>query len=145
MMRDKLGLFGEDKGDKKLIDNLLSWMEINKADYTNTFCHLMNIKIHNNEIYEDENFIKWSNEWKKRVPINNNSKEKCLNLMKISNPIVIPRNHKVEEALTEANKGNLEILYKLLSILNKPYKNQEAIDDYQLPSADKKYQTFCGT
>ena len=145
MMRDKLGLFGEDKDDKKLIDNLLSWMEINKADYTNTFCHLMNIKIHNNEIYEDENFIKWSNEWKKRVPINNNSKEKCLNLMKISNPIVIPRNHKVEEALTEANKGNLEILYKLLSILNKPYKNQEAIDDYQLPSADKKYQTFCGT
>ena len=40
MMRDKLGLFGEDVNDKKLINNLLIWMENNKADYTNTFCHL---------------------------------------------------------------------------------------------------------
>jgi uncharacterized protein YdiU (UPF0061 family) len=145
MMRDKLGLFGEDKGDKKLIDNLLSWMEINKADYTNTFCHLMNFKVHNKEIYKDENFVRWSNKWQKRVLINNDSKKKYLNLMKISNPIVIPRNHKVEEALAEANKGNLKFLYKLLSILNKPYKNQETIEDYKLPSADKGYQTFCGT
>ena len=65
--------------------------------------------------------------------------------MRISNPIVIPRNHKVEEALTLANEGNLEVMNKLLSILNKPYENQEAIGDYQLPSADKEYQTFCGT
>lgn len=42
MMRDKLGLFGEDKNDKKLILDLLDWMKINKADFTNTFCFLMN-------------------------------------------------------------------------------------------------------
>ena len=42
MMRDKLGLFGKSKDDKKLIDDLLTWMEKNKADYTNTFCYLMN-------------------------------------------------------------------------------------------------------
>jgi len=37
MMRDKLGLFGEDKDDKHLIFELLTWMENNKADFTNTF------------------------------------------------------------------------------------------------------------
>ena len=65
--------------------------------------------------------------------------------MKISNPTVIPRNHKVEEALNSANEGNLEILNKLLSVLNKPYSFQETIDEYQLPSTDNEYQTFCGT
>jgi uncharacterized protein YdiU (UPF0061 family) len=49
MMRDKLGLFGKDKNDLKLINDLLHWMELNKVDYTNTFCHLMNINF-NNEV-----------------------------------------------------------------------------------------------
>ena len=76
MMRDKLGLFGVDKNDKKLIDNLLNWMENNKADYTNTFCYLMNIKINDNEVYKDKDFISWLDNWKKRSLMNNISKEK---------------------------------------------------------------------
>ena len=55
MMRDKLGLFGEDKNDRQLIDDLLNWMEKYKIDYTNTFCHLMEIKIDENT-YKDESF-----------------------------------------------------------------------------------------
>ena len=145
MMRDKLGLFGEDVNDKKLINNLLIWMENNNADYTNTFCHLMNTKINHNKVYDDNNFINWSNEWKQRILKNNNSKEKSIDLMKMSNPNVIPRNHKVEEALNSANEGNLEILNKLLYVLKKPYSSQETIEDYQLPSTNNNYQTFCGT
>ena len=147
MMRDKLGLFGEDKDDKKLINDLLIWMENNKADYTNTFCHLMNIKVNNNKIYNEKNFINWSKNWQKRLSINNGSKEKQLNLMKTSNPTIIPRNHKVEEVLADANENNFEIMNKFLSILKKPYNHQENISDFQSsPSPDgKKYQTFCGT
>ena len=144
MMRDKLGLYGEDENDKKLINDLLVWMKNYKADYTNTFCHLMNIKI-NNKIYSDKNFINWSKNWQKRLLKNNKSKKKSLDLMKISNPVVIPRNHKVEEALILANNGNLEKLNNLLSVISKPYDNQEAIEDYQLPLTDNDYQTFCGT
>ena len=77
--------------------------------------------------------------------VNNNSKDKSLKLMKSSNPIVIPRNHKVEEALKATNENNIEIMNKLLSILSKPYENQKNIKDYQSPSNDKEYQTFCGT
>ena len=65
---------------------------------------------------------------------------------KIFIPIVIPRNHKVEEVLSEANQNNFEPLERLLEILKKPYNNQSDILDYQIPSSSyKKYQTFCGT
>ena len=145
MMRDKLGLFGKDKSDQKLINDLLYWMESNKADYTNTFCHLMNINSSNDSKYKDTNFINWFKQWESRVLINNGSIEKSINLMKKNNPIVIPRNHKVEEALEAANNNDLSLTNKLLSILNKPYDNQNDIDDYQSPSSNIEYQTFCGT
>ena len=145
MMRDKLGLFGNHKNDKKLIKDLLNWMEKNQADYTNTFCYLMNIKIGNNNLYNDKEFINWSNDWQKRVATNNSSKEKSLELMKKSNPIIIPRNHKVEEALKAANEDDLEVMNRLLSKLDNPYGEQKGIEDYQIPSNDESYQTFCGT
>ena len=145
MMRDKLGLFGEDKNDKKLINDLFNWMEKNKADYTNTFCHLMGIN--SDEVYKNVEFVNWKNEWKKRSELNNSTKEKQSKLMKSNNPIVIPRNHKVEEALAEADKGSLDKMKKLLAILKNPYDNQNNIEEYQLPapSSNEKYQTFCGT
>ena len=145
MMRDKLGLFGEDKNDKKLINDLFNWMEKNKADYTNTFCHLMGIN--SDEVYKNVEFINWKNEWKKRSELNNSTKEKQIKLMKKNNPTVIPRNHKVEEALAEADKGSLDKMKKLLAILKNPYDNQNNIEEYQMPapSNNKKYQTFCGT
>ena len=145
MMRDKLGLFGKTKDDKKLIDDLLIWMEKNKADYTNTFCYLMNISIGNSSLYDDKEFINWSNNWINRIFINNNSKDKSIELMKKTNPIIIPRNHKVEEALKAANENDLEVMNRLLSNLDNPYSEQKDIEDYQLPSNNEGYQTFCGT
>ena len=145
MIRDKLGLFGEEKNDKKLINDLFNWMEKNKADYTNTFCNLMDIN--SDEIYKNNDFINWKNEWKKRSELNNSTKEKQIKLMKKNNPTVIPRNHKVEEALAEADKGSLDKMKKLLAILKNPYDNQNNIQEYQTPapSNNEKYQTFCGT
>jgi len=144
-MRDKLGLFGDDKNDLDLINNLLSWMKTNKADYTNTFCYLMDIKTNNNEIYADKQFIQWFKNWKKRILINDGTKEKSITLMKKNNPIVIPRNHKVEEALKAANNDDFKILKKLLTIVTKPYFHQDGIENYQLPSQISNYKTFCGT
>mgnify|MGYP006219233977 FL=1 len=145
MIRDKLGLFGEEKNDKKLINDLFNWMEKNKADYTNTFCNLMGIN--SDEVYKNVEFVNWKNEWKKRSELNNSTKEKQIKLMKKNNPTVIPRNHKVEEALAEADKGSLDKMKKLLAILKNPYDNQNNIEEYQAPapSNNEKYQTFCGT
>mgnify|MGYP000562339895 FL=1 len=145
MMRDKLGLFGEDKNDLTLINKLLDWMKNNNADYTNTFCHLMGVEI-DNEVYKNDDFKNWTNEWEKRLKLNNSS-DKYLELMKKTNPIVIPRNQKVEKALAEADKGNLETMNKLLKVLSNPYSDQENIIEFQKPTpiGNEKYQTFCGT
>ena len=146
MMRDKLGLFGIDEKDKFLILDLLTWMHQKKLDYTNTFCHLMNLEIEKNENFKDTDFQNWKKRWHERLKINNNTPEKYINLMKSVNPVVIPRNHKVEEVLNEANKNNIEPLNKLLEILNNPYSDQKDIKEFQIPSSSKeKYQTFCGT
>jgi uncharacterized protein YdiU (UPF0061 family) len=145
MMRDKLGLFGKDKNDLKLINDLLHWMNSNQADYTNTFCHLMNVNSNNDSKYKDKNFINWFQQWESRVLVNNGSTEKSINLMKKNNPTVVPRNHKVEEALEAANNNDLSLTKKLLSILDKPYDNQNDIENYQSPSNNNEYQTFCGT
>ncbi len=146
MMKTKLGIFGEENEDRKLINDLLDWMKTNKADYTNTFCHLMNIGS-DEKIYKQSDFLKWFDRWKKRSRLGNSSKEKRIKLMKENNPIVIPRNHKVEEALTEANQGNLDKTHKLLNILKNPYGDQEIVKEYHLPTNinNDKYQTFCGT
>ena len=147
MMRDKLGLFGEDSKDQVLILDLLTWMHKNKADYTNTFCLLMNDKTVENNIYKDENFIVWKKRWQERLKLNNNTPEKFLKLMKSNNPIIIPRNHKVEEALDSAKINDLSLLKKLVKILQKPYEKQNGNENYQFPAPlnNKKYQTFCGT
>ena len=147
MMRDKLGLFGQDQKDQVLIIDLLTWMHKNKADYTNTFCFLMDENFQHNKIYNDENFLTWKERWKERLKLNNNTPEKYLNLMKSVNPLVIPRNHKVEEVLESANNNDLSPLKKLIKVLEKPYEKTKENIDYQSPApvSDKKYKTFCGT
>ena len=66
--------------------------------------------------------------------------------MKSNNPVVIPRNHKIEEALEAAELNDLEPINKILEILENPYDNKDEITDYQFPSkSNEKYQTFCGT
>ena len=66
--------------------------------------------------------------------------------MKSVNPLIIPRNHKVEESLQEANQNNFKPLNNLIKVLEKPYNNQNDIQEYQYPKNSKeKYQTFCGT
>ena len=146
MMRDKLGLFGVNEKDKFLILDLLTWMHQKKADYTNTFCHLMNEDINEDKNYEDKDFQNWKIRWNERLKTNNNSTEKYLKLMKTVNPLIIPRNLKVEKALEAAEKDDLKPANRLIKILENPYTQQDNIIDYQTPSdLDEKYQTFCGT
>ena len=146
MMRKKLGLIGNHSTDKTLILDLLTWMHQKKVDYTNTFCHLMDEEKLKNKIYEDSDFLNWKKKWKERVLSNGKNFKDCLKLMNPANPIVIPRNHKVEEAIEAAEKGNLKPTKQLLEILEKPYSFQKNTSTYQVPNtSNKKYQTFCGT
>ncbi len=146
MMRHKLGLSILDEKDKFLILDLLTWMHQHKADYTNTFCYLMNEKIQNDKIYTDYHFKIWKKRWQERLKKEKNIQDKSIELMKKNNPIVIPRNHKIEEVLNAAQEDDLKPYLRLLEILKKPYSSREGLKDYQtLSNSNEKYKTFCGT
>ena len=146
MMRHKLGLSILDEKDKFLILDLLTWMHQHKADYTNTFCYLMDEKIQNDKIYTDYHFKIWKKRWQERLKKEKNIQDKSIELMKKNNPIVIPRNHKIEEVLNAAQEDNLKPYLRLLEILKKPYSSREDLKDYQtLSNSNEKYKTFCGT
>ncbi len=148
MMRNKLGIIDSDSEDEKLIIELLSWMHLNKADYTNTFCYLMDELYIEDKTFKDNQFISWKKRWKKRREIKNNTFENSIKIMRNSNPLVIPRNHKVEEALKAATDYNdITKLNKLLKLFENPYKKTTELSIYQTsPSqTNKKYQTYCGT
>ena len=146
MMRKKLGLFGVENEDKFLIVDLLTWMHQKKVDYTNTFCHLMELNEYDDDLYKNNDFQNWKIKWQERLKLNDNTSENYVKLMKSVNPLVIPRNHKIEESLEYAKDNNFEPFKKFLEILRKPYVEQENISNYlKMDSSSKGYKTFCGT
>tara|TARA_A100001234_G_scaffold111496_1_gene98047 strand:- start:100 stop:1548 length:1449 start_codon:yes stop_codon:yes gene_type:complete len=146
MMRDKLGLFGAEDKDKFLILDLLTWMHQKKLDYTNTFCHLMDFETEKKENFKDNIFLEWKKRWQDRLKVNNNTPEKYMKLMRSVNPLIIPRNRKIEEVLNDANNNNIKPFKEFLEILKNPYLEQKNIKDFQIPStSNENYQTFCGT
>ena len=145
MMSNKLGIFKREDNNKILILDLLTWMHEKKMDYTNTFCHLMNINIQKDNNFEDLYFQEWKKRWKNKLS-DNNDLEKSNKLMKSFNPVVIPRNHRVEEVLEASNHNDFKPLNQFLEILKKPYENNSDILNYQIPNkSNNKYKTYCGT
>lgn len=146
MMSCKLGLSKPQAEDEKIILDLLKWMEKNHADYTNTFRDIMNQNKLEARIYQDRAFINWHNNWKKRLEIEGSSQQ-IQKLMQQNNPTIIPRNHKVEEALNAAYAGNFKLFYSLLEAVKSPYQENVKLKNYQSPPdpGERIYQTFCGT
>lgn len=112
-MRFKLGLFDEELQDKALIEDLLSMMEKYSEDFTNTFIALTFNNINKKGMFDSEEFKSWYSLWKERLKRQENFQDEVFKLMKKSNPAVIPRNHRVEEALEAADKGDFTFLKNL--------------------------------
>lgn len=147
MMRSKLGLFGSSSEDQSLVSDLLSWMHKNHVDYTTVFRELTQRQVPTGKLYTQEAFHDWHRRWKERLKKNGESWESSLDVMRHSNPAVIPRNHTVEEALEAALTGNLKPFTQLLNVLREPYQERDGITAYQSPPPpdERVYQTFCGT
>ncbi|MFC9709734.1 YdiU family protein [Paenibacillus sp. NPDC056933] len=147
-MRSKLGLLNEEAEDESLIRDLLELMEEHNADYTNTFLALTFDTLEDTPWLGTSEFAEWNERWQMRLGRQTETKEVSHQLMRDSNPAVIPRNHRVEEALERAeNDGDLGLMEKLLAVLANPYEHSPEQAEYaKLPAqCDTSYQTFCGT
>ena len=146
-MRAKLGLHGDEAGDELLIEDLLRLMEQYRADYTNTFRSLALDKKDDMDMFSRPEFYYWNARWQARLERQAKSADENRALMKSRNPAVIPRNHRVEEALDSAVNGDLGMFNKLLRSLANPYGYTAEQEEYSKPPepTSSRYQTFCGT
>ena len=147
-MRAKLGLFDQESQDESLIEELLNMMKKYGADYTNTFRALTFDRIEDTVLFGTEEFTKWKKLWQERLGRQKESKDSSYELMRNSNPSIIPRNHRVEEALQAAvDKGDYSVMERLVDALSKPYAHSPEQDYYSTLPAPSigPYRTFCGT
>lgn len=146
-MRAKLGIFNEETQDEALINGILSMMKKHGADYTNTFRALTFNTMEETVLFGTPEFAQWQELWQARLGRQKESKESSNQLMQNSNPAVIPRNHRVEEALEAAvEQGDYSVMERLLAVLSNPYAHCKEQAEYStLPESTKPYRTFCGT
>jgi serine/tyrosine/threonine adenylyltransferase len=145
MMGTKLGLAESKKEDESLITGLLDWMHENGSDYTNTFRDLSQEELPDTDLYATESFQTWQTRWQARLE--EEELDSSLALRKSVNPVVIPRNHKVEETLQAGEEGNHKPFHDLMKALENPYEDGDHLKPYQAPPKpeEKVLQTFCGT
>lgn len=147
-MRAKMGLFNQEPDDVDLLKELLEWMERHQADYTNTFRDLSRDELPEWPIYAEEAFAEWHKKWLARLARQPEPVEDIRRRMRQTNPAIIPRNHKVEEALAAAaQQGDLRPVQELLTALAQPYEELPGTEAYRLPPLPEEVveKTFCGT
>ena len=157
-MRAKIGLCTVEENDLALVNDLLTAMDRQQVDYTMLFRNLADLlqgqEQNTYAQFKDASAFKlWVVRWRERLSRETQSSsedmEKSIQLMNQVNPIYIPRNHKVEEAIEagvyHADYSKFEML---IDTLSKPYQLQEGKEEYAQSAPEEffaSYKTFCGT
>ncbi|MCW2741103.1 MAG: hypothetical protein JWR45_1525 [Blastococcus sp.] len=146
-MRSKLGLPDglDDAVTTPLVDDLLTLLRADHVDHTSFFRGLGsaargNAEPARNLFLDLAGFDAWAEHWRALGP--------DAEAMDRVNPVYIPRNHLVEEALAAATDGDLGPLHRLLEAVTAPYDERPGLERYAAPAPDdfgRSYQTFCGT
>lgn len=151
-IRAKIGLASAEDGDMQLVLDLLKAMEAGKADFTLLFRSLSQAQAGDSAaataLFEDRNaFDAWCVQWRERLARDPQSPAQRAEAMNAVNPLYIPRNHKVEEALASANGGDYAPFFALLAVVRSPYFERADWADYALPApgGTEPYVTYCGT
>jgi len=153
MMAHKIGFSYADKETERLIFDLLKRMEQQGADYTNTFAGLCYSIPNTLSPWEQEAFLEWKNQWDSYASSKGITMEERIQLMRMNNPVVIPRNHLVESILAEIDQQavNTEFskrFHEAISTWNNPYTYDESLIPWMMPPTvdeNQSHQTFCGT
>lgn len=146
-MCSKIGIFEPDSNDESLLNDLLDMMKKYKEDYTNTFLALTFEDFPQSGMFVTDEFSVWYKKYQDRIKSQDKSKEEVFNLMRNSNPAVIPRNHRVEEALAAAENGDFSVMNNLLKALANPFEHSDFQKEYSKPAPKSQcdYKTYCGT
>jgi len=152
VMGKKYGLAQATAEDKPLIDGFLHVLHDRQADFTLSF-HALTQAAQDPQaealmllLGEGDTSREWLASWRARLQ--NESPEDVARLMRRANPVYIPRNHRVEQAIDAAVKENdFTPMRRLQEVLAQPFDPKPEWEDYQAPPKpeERVYQTFCGT
>lgn len=154
-MRAKIGLAGKEDGDLELVQALLSLMQAQGADFTLTFRRLSDLAgdealetAFAASFREPDSCGTWLAQWRERLSRDRQSDGERAAAMRSVNPVFIPRNHRVEQAIEAAvENGDFSLFEALLRVLANPYDDQPDFAAYSEPPKphERVLATFCGT
>lgn len=138
----KLGITDTLEDDGALIAELLDLMESNGADFTNTFSALTRGSARD-EITDRAAYDTWHVKWQSRLK----DAPDAPGLMAMCNPVIIPRNHRIEQMITAAVAGDFAPFHALNTALKHPFDDTAEVDDLKRPPSAQEIvpATFCGT
>lgn len=138
MMHAKLGLV---EPAHSVVDDWLTLLEQQEMDYTLAHRALMQTELPADDVYHTDAFSAW---WQRWQPLHSAGGAAATALMASNNPAIIPRNHLVNQALADAENGDLSTAEALQAALRQPYEDNPAFS--QPPQEHERVaQTFCGT
>jgi uncharacterized protein YdiU (UPF0061 family) len=149
MMSRKIGISRPTASDQTLISALLDRLKSKQLDYTNSFERLtrsLTSTVEESRLQDD--LGSWYGEWRARLQQASDDEIDPQQLMKRSNPVVIPRNQHMESVIqTCTEQGDATAAEQFLEVLLTPYQQTDKTAPYQeaSPDADLGYRTFCGT
>ena len=151
-MRAKLGLAEEREDDHALIEDLLGLLRKEPVDFSAFFRGLSSAGRGDAAPVRDlvldlAAFDAWAARWRTRLDAEGRAPEVTAAAMDRVNPVYIPRNHLVEEALAAATAGDLDPFHALLEAVARPFEERPGLEAYAEPAPPDfgAYQTFCGT
>lgn len=153
-IRKKLGLFTSEQGDEVLAEEWLTLLKVHAVDYTLAWRYLVDVAGgHDDRLRamcrEPSAFSMWLKQWRARLNREPLKAETRIAAMRHANPLYIPRNHRVEEALAAAtDHADLAPFDRLLKAVTQPFDEDPELDAYATPAPAEVtvcYQTFCGT
>ncbi|WP_158967552.1 protein adenylyltransferase SelO [Chachezhania sediminis] len=138
----KIGIAEPEEGDVRLAVDLMGLMEEGQADFTNTFRALSDGAARD-QFLDPHAFDAWAELWRARLSREADPRA----VMRAANPVVIPRNHRVEQMIQAAVAGDYGPFERLNAALARPFDDDPAYEDLRRPPAvDERVQaTFCGT
>ncbi|MGI9525343.1 MAG: protein adenylyltransferase SelO [Hyphomicrobiaceae bacterium] len=155
VMRRKLGLAVEHDEDLDLVQDFLSLMAEVEADFTLAFRSLggalddkVDPKSNSCDILGSASeYAVWLKRWRDRLEIEGAASDSVVRKLNQANPLFVPRNHLIEEAIVAAQRDNLKTFEDLIAVLSRPFDDQPDNQRYAQPPLPEEvvHRTFCGT
>jgi uncharacterized protein YdiU (UPF0061 family) len=151
-MRAKLGLAEDPGDDGALVADVLAALQPQGVDFTSFFRALAATvrgeRSGARDLFADRApFDAWAARWSAELVREGRDPQVVAAAMDRVNPVYIPRNHLVEEALTAATSGDLEPFHRLLDVIGAPFDERPGLEAYAEPAPESfgRYVTYCGT